>query len=278
MLPNQFSPEEMDHSTLLKVIEKIHFFTGITISEQKKTMIQSRLKKRMKILSLNTFEDYLDWLEKDKKEVQEFINVVTTNETSFFRTPRIWDYFQKDFLSKWYEENPKKELKLWSAAASSGEEAFSLAICCTEFQRKHPGFTFKITATDISTEVLAEAAKGVYGFRSVEFLKKSKPLVFEQYFTAGEEDTFLINSEIKNRVQFGTHNLFTVKKEMFDIIFLRNVLIYFTGADQEKALRNVGKSLEEKGILIIGESESLNRLDTPYEFQQACIYKRKGDM
>lgn len=277
MLPEQKAPEEMSHAILLKVINKVHTLTGITISEQKKTMLQSRLKKRMKHLSIATFEEYVSWLEKDKNEVQEFINVVTTNETSFFRTPKIWDYFQNEFLPKWHAENPKGQLKLWSAAASSGEESFSLAICCTEFQRKHPGFDFRITATDISTDVIAEAQKGVFSSRSVEFLRKSKPQLFDLYFKAGEEDTFSIAPELKVKVQFGTHNLFTVKKEKYDIIFLRNVLIYFAGPDQEIVLKNVGKSLANDAFLVIGESESLNRLDTPYEFKQACIYTKKGD-
>ena len=277
MLPEQKAPEEMSQAMLLKVIAKVHALTGITISEQKKTMLQSRLKKRMKHLSLATFEEYMSWLEKDKNEVQEFINVVTTNETSFFRTPRIWEYFQLEFLPNWYAQNPKGQLKLWSAAASSGEEAFSLAICCTEFQRKHPQFDFKIMATDISTEVLAEAQKGLFNGRSVEFLRKSKPQLFDLYFKAKEEDVYSIASELKNKIQFTTHNLFTVKKELYDIIFLRNVLIYFVAVDQEIVLKNVGKSLAKDSVLVIGESESLNRLDTPYEFKQACIYTKKGD-
>lgn len=275
MLPAQNASEEMSHEVLLKVIGKVHTLTGITISEQKKTMLQSRLRKRMKHLSIATFEEYLSWLDRDKAEVQEFINVVTTNETSFFRTPRIWDYFQNEFLPKWVAANPGRQLKIWSAAASSGEEAFSLAICCTNFQIKNPKFDFRIIATDISTEVLKEAEQGIYNGRSVEFLRKSKPELFTQYFVAGTEETFKVSPKLKTKISFSTHNLFTVKKEQFDIVFLRNVLIYFNGVDQEKVLKNVGKSIPEGGMLVIGESESLNRLDTPYEFHQACIYSKK---
>jgi chemotaxis protein methyltransferase CheR len=277
MIPDYKIPDEMDQATLVKVIEKVHALTGITVNEQKKTMLQSRLKKRMKKLGIETYEEYMALVNKDKGEVEQFINAVTTNETSFFRTPRIWDYFSNEFLPQWHANNPKRQLKLWSAAASSGEEAYSLAICCQEFQNKNPGFDYNIFATDISTDVLADAQKGVYPFRSVEFLKKSKPQVFEQYFTSGEEETFVISAKIKNKVLFSTHNLFTVKKEQFHIVFLRNVLIYFSGKDQETVLTNVSKSLEDKkGILVIGESESLNRLDVPYDFQQACIYNKKG--
>jgi chemotaxis protein methyltransferase CheR len=277
MIPEQNNPDEMDQSTLLKVIEKVHSLTGITVNEQKKTMLQSRLKKRMKKLSIESYEEYMSYLNKEKNEIEYFINAVTTNETSFFRTPRIWDYFQKNFLPEWFAENPKRQLRLWSAAASSGEEAFSLAICCQEFQNKNPGFDYAIYASDISTEVLGEAQKGIYSHRSVEFLKKSKPGVFDIYFSPLEEDMYSISSKLKNKVYFSPHNLFTVKKEQFHIVFLRNVLIYFSGQDQTQVLKNISKSLEDKkGILVIGESESLNRLDVPYDFQQACIYNKKG--
>jgi chemotaxis protein methyltransferase CheR len=277
MLPEQKNPDEMDHATLLKVIAKVHLLTGITVNEQKKTMLQSRLKKRMKKLSIDSYEDYMKFLDKDKTETEQFINAVTTNETSFFRTPKIWDYFQTSFIPSWAAENPKRQLRLWSAAASSGEEAFSMAICCQEFQNKNPGFDYVILATDISTEVLLEAQKGIYPLRSVEFLKKSKPALFDLYFTPAEDETFLISSKLKNKIIFSTHNLFTIKKEQFHIVFLRNVLIYFKGEDQTIVLENIAKSLEDKkGMLIIGESESLNRLDVPYEFQQACIYNKKG--
>jgi chemotaxis protein methyltransferase CheR len=276
MIPEHKNPDEMDRDTLLKVISKVHLLTGITISEQKKTMLQSRLKKRMKKLSIDSYEDYLAFVNKDKSEVEHFINAVTTNETSFFRTPKIWDYFQKEFLPQWHAENPKRQLRLWSAAASSGEEAYGLAICCQEFQNKNPGFDYSIFASDISTEVLEDAQKGIYGSRSVEFLRKSKPVIFDIYFSPIDAESFQISPKLKLKVLFTTHNLFTVKKEIFHIVFLRNVLIYFSGEDQEKVLWNVSKSLEnKKGMLIIGESESLNRLNTPYEFQQACIYNKK---
>ncbi|MBY0416300.1 MAG: protein-glutamate O-methyltransferase CheR [Bdellovibrionales bacterium] len=277
MLPEYKIPEDMDQKTLLKVIERVHFHTGITINQQKKTMLQSRLKKRMKKIGLESYDEYMMLLNSDKSEIEHFINAVTTNETSFFRTPRIWDYFQKSFLPEWFAENPKKQLRIWSAAASSGEEAFSLAICCQDFQNRNQGFDYVIYATDISTEVLSDAQKGVYSMRSVEFLKKSKPHIFDLYFTSVENETFAISPKLKMKVHFGVHNLFTIKKEQYHIAFLRNVLIYFSGDDQVKVLTNVSKSLEDtKGILIIGESESLNRLDVPYDFKEACIYNKKA--
>ncbi len=269
-LENAF--EEMSDEIALKVIKKIHLLTGISMGLQKKPMIQSRLRRRMRELKLETFEQYMNHLDKTIGENQNFINVVTTNETFFFRTPRIWEYFQKEFLPSWYKTNPNSVLRIWSAASSSGEEAYSIAICCSEFKQRNPGFDFRILGSDISSAVLAEADAGEYFEKSVEFLRKSHNALFEKYFTAKAEKTFEVSGELKKKVQFGPHNLFTVKKEIFDIVFLRNVLIYFSTEDQETVLANVSKSIRPGGGLMIGESESLNRLKTPYEFKAACIY------
>ncbi len=268
--------DEMSVATFKIVVEKIHRLTGITINDHKKTMIQSRLKKRMRVLDIASYEDYIKHVDKSVSETQFFINSVTTNETVFFRTPRVWEYFQKDFLPSWFEKNPKNTLKIWSAAASSGEEGYSLAMSCMDFKNLNSQFEFKITGTDISTFVLEEAGIGVYDSRSVEFLMKSRKDLFEKYFTKTEDENYAVSDVVKNKVSFSLHNLFGVKKEIYDIIFLRNVLIYFSAEDQEKVLLNISKSMHKDSILVIGESESLNRLQTPFEFKQACIYKIKG--
>lgn len=268
--------DEMTDETALQVIKKVHLLTGISMAIQKKAMIQSRLRRRMRELKIQTYEEYMSYLERTSEEKQHFINVITTNETFFFRTPRIWDYFQKDFLPLWIKSNPKGILKVWSAASSSGEEAYSIAICCQEFKERNPGFDYQIFGSDISSTVLDEANAGEYFNRSIEFIRKGHPILFEKYFKEKSEGVYAISTDLKKKVQFSAHNLFTLKKETFDIVFLRNVLIYFSAEDQEKVLMNTSKSIRAEGILIIGESESLNRLQTPYEFKAACIYKLPG--
>lgn len=268
--------DEMDDKTLQRVIKKVHLLTGISMNRQKKPMMQSRLRRRMRELSLASYEEYMNYLDRTIDETQKFINIMTTNETFFFRTPRIWEYFQKEFLPEWHKNNPNGVLKIWSAASSSGEEGYSIAIACTEFKLKHPSFNFQVFGSDISSDVLEEATNAEYFEKSVEFLKRSQMPLFEKYFTVKAEKTYQVNAEIKKKVQFSSHNLFTVKKEQFDIVFLRNVLIYFSSEDQEIVLRNISKSLKNDGTLIIGESESLNRLNTSYEFKAACIYTFGG--
>lgn len=276
MEAQNLAPEDMSPSTFLYVVEKIHKLTGITISNHKKTMLQGRLNKRMRMIGVSSFDEYMKLVDKDPLETQQFINSVTTNETSFFRTPRVWEFFRKEFLPEWYEANPKSVLKIWSAAASSGEESYSAAMTCMELKTARPAFDFKITGSDISTEVLDEAQAAIYDEREVEFLMKSRQDLFEKYFTDLGDETYSVKDVLKQKVQFSVHNLFTVKKEKYDIIFLRNVLIYFSCEDQEIVLNNISKAMHDKSILIIGESESLNRLNTPFEFKSACIYKLKG--
>lgn len=144
----------MDKDVLEKVLALVYKHTGITMTENKKTLLQGRLRPRIRVLNLNSYAEYLTYLESHKDETQTFINLVTTNETFFFRTQRVWDYFNKELLPNWMKENPKKTLRIWSAAASTGAEIYSIGICCEEFRQKNPTFNFSLIGTDISTEVL----------------------------------------------------------------------------------------------------------------------------
>lgn len=267
--------QEMDRPTLERVIGLVHKFTGITMSDQKKTLLQGRLRRRMRALSLFTYNEYLDYIAKNKDEVQAFINSVTTNETSFFRTERVWNFFQNEFLPDWYKKNPGRTLKVWSAASSSGEEAYTIIICCLEFKLLRPDFNFKISASDISTDVLKEAIEARYVQRSVEHFRNHNKFIFDKYLRLESDEVFAVKDELKKFAEFYVHNLFDPPKQKknFDIVFLRNVLIYFEQKDQEKVLLNISEGLVDEGTLIIGESESLNRSETPFKYHLACVYK-----
>jgi len=173
---------ELVDATLREMISRVHQLTGITMGVHKRNLLEGRLSKRVRELGLTSFEDYLERLDRDDTERQAFINAVTTNETHFFRTPAIWEHIEREYLPRFFVENPGKKLRIWSAAASSGQEAYSLAMLCLEFKAKHPGFMFEIYASDISTEVLAIAESGIYQGRTVEELKSKFPERLEQYF------------------------------------------------------------------------------------------------
>jgi len=265
---------ELDGPSLEKILSLVHKLTGISMGVNKKTLIQGRLRPRIRKLGLASYDKYLDYLNTNKDEIQQFINLVTTNETSFFRTQRVWDYFIKDFLPNWWAANPKKTLKIWSGASSSGEEVYTIGICCEEFRIKNPGFNFQIFGSDISSDVVAVATKAEYAGRSIEVFKTSNRALFDKYMQPSGE-IFKIHPDVKLKIRFGVHNLFNLPKErnFYDIVFLRNVLIYFEPSDIEKVLANISKGLIFNGILIIGESESLSSLKTPFNYRQPLVYE-----
>lgn len=271
------SDAHIDQETLSAAIELIHRFTGITMTEQKRTLIMGRLKKRLRALNLESYQLYITYLKNHREEQEYFINVVTTNETYFFRTQRVWDYFCKDYLPNWYAKHPGQTLHLWSAASSTGEEAYSMAICCEEFANRNPLFQYRIVASDISTDVLKEATEGYYEGRSVDSFRQQYPAWFAQYLLAAGSG-FKVIEKLQKKVEFRKHNLFESPflQSRFDLVFLRNVLIYFNAADQTKVLKLLARSLVKDGELIVGESDSLTALDTEFHFLKPGLYKLGG--
>lgn len=271
---NSIEQLELEGTSLEKVLLLVYKLTGISMGVNKKTLIQGRLRPRIRKLGLGSYDNYLDYLSNNKEEIQEFINVVTTNETSFFRTQRVWEYFTKDFLPNWWLVNPKKTLKIWSGASSSGEEVYTIGICCEEFRNKNPGFSYQIYGTDISSDVVAVAEKAEYAGRSIELFKTTNRPLFDKYMQPHGEG-FKVHPDVKLKIRFGLHNLFSIPRErnFYDIVFLRNVLIYFEPPDIEKVLSNISKGLVFSGTLIIGESESLSSLKTPFKYKQALVYE-----
>ncbi len=266
---------ELEGPSLEKILSLVHKLTGISMGANKKTLIQGRLRPRIRKLGLDSYDKYLDFLNSNKEEVQEFINLITTNETSFFRTQRVWDFFNNQFLPEWFAENPKKTLKIWSGASSTGEEVYTIGICCEEFRLKNPSFNYQIYGSDISSEVVAIANKAEYSGRSIEVFKTTLRPLFDKYMQSSNE-VFKVSMEIKSRIRFGLHNLFFLPKERnyYDIVFLRNVLIYFEPEDIEKVLANISVGLIANGILVIGESESLSSLKTSFKYKVPLVYEK----
>ena len=255
----------------------IHQLTGITISSERINMVEGRVSKRVKALALKTFDEYLRFVRSDETEKAKFVDLITTNETYFFRTPRIWNYLEEHFLPKWHAQNRGKKLAAWSAAASSGEEANSLGILFQAFKNEHPDFRYQITGTDISQEMISRCENGTYFGRSIRTFRDRKPEWFAQFMTpvSTESDAFTTIPEIRSQLRFSQHNLFQTyrKSTDFDLVLARNVLIYFTPTDQEKVLANLNQKLKSDGLLIIGESESLSHIKSPFEKVEPYIYR-----
>lgn len=268
--------EELGHASLEKILVLVHDLTGISMGTNKKTLLQGRLRPRVRKLGLASYDHYLAYLSAHKEEVQVFINLVTTNETYFFRTQRVWDYFSNVFLPKWTMENPNKVLNIWSGASSSGEEIYTIAICCEEYRTKNTELNYQITGTDISSDVLAVANLGEYSGRSIEAFKSSNRQLFDKYMIPKAESLFQVNAQVRSRIKFNLHNLFGPPnvRNFYDIIFLRNVMIYFDSKDQEQVLANIALGLRPGGTLIIGESESLTSLKTPFKYKLPLVYEK----
>lgn len=267
--------QDIQEQTFKKFIKVVHTHTGITLSDTKKMMLQVRLRPRMRELNLVTFESYYDYLHTHKEETSNFIDLVTTNETYFYRTPRIWEYIENEYLPNWFQKKTSAVFNVWSAAASSGEEAHTLGTILQGFKEKHPAFQYQIFGTDISQEILSYAEKGQYSGRAIDIFREKRPDLFNKFLKPDSNGQFSASQEIRARIKFQQHNLFEKPKfkTQFDLVLIRNVLIYFTGPDQEKVLSNVSLSMKPGAGLIIGESESLNRLTTPFSYKMPLVYQ-----
>lgn len=260
-------------ATLSALIALVRKHTGIAMNERKSVLLERRLRPRMQALEIASYQAYLDKVEHDRAEIPHFIDLVTTNDTLFFRTPQVWDYVEHEFLPAWWDTQRGRRLDIWSAAASSGEELYSMAMLCEEFQATHPGFSYRILASDISRQILAVARAGEYGGRSVERIHLSHPEWVRKYFKAGGKGLRVVDA-LKQHVELAQHNLLTPLKphRQFDLVFLRNVLIYFDQEHQEAVLALARHSMAPHARLILGESESIGGLNTAYRYERPMIY------
>jgi chemotaxis protein methyltransferase CheR len=268
--------QDVEPAVRRALFEQVRRHTGIAMNDRKWTMLKGRLRRRIMALELPDYRDYLRVLDTDADEVRGFIDLVTTNETSFFRTPRIWEYLANEYLPKWAAAHPGTPLRVWSAAASSGEEAWSMAMLCEEFRAQHPAFRYAIVGTDISDGILASAAAGRYGGRSMEGLRQHHPALLQKYFRS-EGGEIAVSDALRAQVAFRRHNLYDVPRDIgtFDLVLLRNVLIYFDVDGQKAVLANVRRAMRPAGVLIVGESESLSRVADGFAFEQPLIYRHE---
>lgn len=272
---------ESDCSQLLEngftdeFIKLTHDFTGITIKPEKRSMLEGRLRRRLRVLELADFTDYLSYVKKNQAEQEEFINAVTTNETYFYRTPRIWEYISEQFLPQWHARVGSRSLSVWSAACSTGEEGHTLGIILQSFKDKHTGFDYRVKGTDIDSSVVEKARMGIYKGRAVQRFREAKPELFKQYLVGNDDAGYEVPPNIKSRLDFSALNLFDECRDMekYDLVLLRNVLIYFVKEDQIAAVAAIHKRLHSGGVAIIGESESLNHVPCDFEPILPTIYK-----
>jgi len=252
---------------------------AIAFADSKKYLIENRLSKRLQELNFSSFKDYIYYLKYDAKkreEMEVLLNAVTINETYFLRERAQMDHLIKTVIPDLIAKG-KRTIRIWSAACSSGEEPYSIAMLLNE-----AGLTsrakFEILATDINTEVLDIAKKGVY--RTISF-RGVPPTIQQKYFTK-DGFTFQLSQDIMNNVKFFQGNLLnpmmSAKVGRLDAIFCRNVLIYFDIPAKKKVIELFYKSLGTPGALYLGHSETLNKINDSFKMENfgGGIIYRKG--
>lgn len=256
--------------------QKIFELAGISMTEGKLELLQSRLRVRVTKLGLTGFKEYKKFLQQlgpDHEEWIYFVNQLTTNKTDWFREEEHFHFLINDFLPAW-KKLGKSHLSVWCAASSTGEEPYTLAMVLHRNLRSS-GITFEVLATDIDTKVLSFADNGVYP-------KTGLGLVPREYHDSfiigsGEIDGWMkVRKEIKEKVKFRQLNLVNpdVSQVNFDIIFCRNVLIYFSPETIEKVIDGLFERAAKDSLLVISHSESLQNVSTKWKYVRPTIYQK----
>ena len=249
---------------------------GIKLDTQKKTMLVSRLGKRLRHLKLVSFQAYFDCVngKEGEEELTQLLDLVSTNKTDFFREPVHFDFLREQVIPK---VEATRTLRIWSSASSSGEEAYTIAMTLCDAIPGRSGWNIKILASDISTRVLAKAASGIYEEERVATVPKD---FVRRYFLRGkgeQANKVKVRPYLREMVTFRRINLmdptFPIKKSL-DVIFCRNVMIYFDRETQASLIGKFYRYLSPGGYLFIGHSESLQWIEHQFTYVKPTIYQK----
>lgn len=240
---------------------------NINLSAYKSNQLHRRILSLMSRVGVSTVDEYVELLKKDKMQKQKFLDFITINVTEFFRNPDLFEELKEKIKSDLL--SPGKQLKIWSAACSTGAEPYTLAIIMDNLT---PSSKHKILATDIDTTILEKAQRGEYGAAEIKNVKKE---YLERYFTQ-EGENYNISSKIKNMVSFKKHDLILENYESdFDLIVCRNVVIYFNQDVKDQIYKKFSQSLKKGGLLFVGATESIyNYREYGFEKASTFIYKK----
>ncbi len=254
---------------------------GIKMPPIKRIMLQGRLLKRIRELNLKSYTEYKNYFfskEGQEKEIYNFLNVVTTNKTDFFREPVHFDFLRDTVLPEFISKQSGSSFKVWSAGCSSGEEPYTISILLNEFKLNNPTFSFNILGSDISNRVLTNASKGVYAENKVALLPID---IKKRYFLKSKDrlnPTVRVRPELQKNLALKHVNLMNKSydvNEKFNVIFCRNVLIYFDRETQESVINKLSQHLLPGGYFFIGHSESLSGMNVPLEHIRPTIFRKK---
>lgn len=264
---------------LKRLCEFLYRRTGMVFNESKRYYVQRRLDERMAATKTASFAAYFAHLRADEaSEIEHFINAFTINETYFYREDYQLQCLTRDLLRERVEQGAKRGVRIWSAPCSTGEEPYSIAIWLLENWPLVDAYEIEIVGSDIDTRVLEAARMGRYSRRALMRLEEG---LIERYFEREEEETWRIIEDLRESVRFAPVNLLASNETraygQFDVIFCRNVLIYFDDASRRLAADNLFESLAPGGFICLGHSESMSRISPLFEvrrFGDAIVYQK----
>lgn len=274
--------DSLSSRDLNRLCRLIYDQSGITLSAEKQIMLEGRLKRRLTSLNLSSYREYCDYLfdghGHDTEELVHLIDAVTTNKTDFFREKTHFDFLAAKALPELARDGNSRELLIWSAGCSTGEEPYTLAMVLHEYRESHPGFRCRVLATDISTAVLEKAKLGIF---SSEVVRPVPSDLRRKYFMRSRDrgsNLLRVVPELRQMIEFRRLNLMEDFgfSELADAIFCRNVIIYFDRPTQERLFHKFMRQLVDGGYMFVGHSESLHQMDVPLVPVAPALY-RKAD-
>lgn len=274
MAPENIKEYAMTDQDFRSFVQLAYDHTGIVLGDQKREMVYSRLARRIRFLGLQTFTQYHDYLLNDKTgEIDHFINAITTNLTSFFRENHHFEFLRDNVIPMLKSEHRRDhKVRIWSAGCSTGEEPYSLAI---QFSEEFPnvGWDIKILATDLDSNVLSHGRNGIYDAERIKGLSKAR---VSRWFEKVDKEKVEVNPVLKRLIRFNRLNLLGSWpiKNKFDVVFCRNVLIYFNRETQATLFERYASVLKVGGYMMIGHSESVPKSCGRFKSIGKTIYQR----
>lgn len=261
------SPKLFDH-----ICKQVYSIAGISLRQGKETLVQGRLLKRLAALDLASFENYIEFVEQDRsgRELSAMIDVLTTNKTSFFRESQHFEFLVKRVLPEVAQRD--RTLRIWSAACSSGEEPYTVALSLLENLPDIARWDIRILATDISDSMLVRARSGLYEKHAVTDVP---PALVQKYFSF-KDNSYQLREQVRSLVSFAKLNLMNdwPMRGPFDVIFCRNAMIYFDKSTQQQLVNRFWDLLKRDGHLFIGHSESLTGSAHQYRYIRPAVYAK----
>jgi chemotaxis protein methyltransferase CheR len=271
----EFEFGDDDFQALRALVREV---TGISLSEQKRELVYGRLARRLRALNLKSFREYRDLLSQDDgRELVQFCNAITTNLTAFFREPHHFEHLKNDVLTPLVRKlGAQRRMRIWSAGCSTGEEPYSIAMSVLEAVPDIDRWDIKILATDLDSDVLEKARRGVYTADRLQTLSAERRERFFEPYPDAKEPSFRVRPELTRLLTVTQLNLmhpFPMKGPL-DVIFCRNVIIYFDKDTQRDLVARISRLQRPGDLLFLGHSETLFKVSTDYNLIGRTIYRR----